>query len=79
MKPWNPNSFRIARVAASAMFVTGFFALRLSTAAAADLDGATGNIFKVDPGLKSFELLKETEYDPKTDLGQSRFTVFWTD
>ncbi len=45
--------------------------------AADGLDGATGHIFKVDPGSKSFELLKETEYAPKTDIGQSRFTVHW--
>jgi hypothetical protein len=44
---------------------------------ATGLNGATGHIFKVDPANKSFELLKETEYDPKTDLGQSRFTVHW--
>ena len=43
------------------------------------LDGASGHIFKVDPAANSFELLKETEYDPKTNAGQSRFTVHWTD
>ena len=47
--------------------------------AAANLDGAKGNIFKVDLENHSFELLKETEYDPKSDVGQSRFTVHWTD
>jgi acyl-CoA thioesterase-1 len=41
------------------------------------LDGASGNIFKFDLKTRSFELLKETEYDPKTDLGKSRFTVHW--
>lgn len=41
------------------------------------LDGATGNVFKVDPAAKTFELLKETEYDPKTDIGKSRFTIRW--
>jgi len=46
---------------------------------ATGLDGATGNIFKVDLAARNFELLKETEYDPKTDLGKSRFTVHWSD
>jgi len=45
----------------------------------AGLDGATGNIFKVDTEAKTFELLKETEYDPKTDIGKSRFTIHWGD
>lgn len=43
------------------------------------LDGATGNICKVNLEQRSFEWLKETEYDPKTDLQQSRFTVYWND
>ena len=43
------------------------------------LDGATGNVFKVDVAAKTFELLKETEYDPKTDIGKSRFTIHWED
>lgn len=43
------------------------------------LDGAVGNVFKVNLGAKTFELLKETEYDPKTDIGKSRFTVHWED
>lgn len=55
------------------------FTLEVRGGSAPALDGATGNIFKVDPAQRSFELLKETEYDPKTDLGQSRFTVFWSD
>lgn len=50
-----------------------------AAATAGGLDGATGNIFKVDMERRSFELLKETEYDPKTDLQQSRFTVYWSD
>jgi hypothetical protein len=45
----------------------------------AGLDGATGNVFKVDTEQKTFELLKETEYDPKTDIGKSRFTIHWDD
>lgn len=36
-------------------------------------------IFKVDPDKRGFELLKETEYDPQTRTGQSRFMVHWTD
>ncbi len=63
-----------------------FFALLLlaqltasSTLAASSLNGATGNVFKLDLENRSFELLKETEYDPKSDIGQSRFTVRWTD
>lgn len=44
-----------------------------------NLDGAMGNIFKVDLKSKTFELLKETEYAPQSDVGQSRFTVHWTD
>ncbi len=43
------------------------------------LNRAAGNIYKIDLENQSFELLKETEYDPKTDLGKSRFTVHWTD
>lgn len=42
-----------------------------------ELDGAKGHIHKVDLGRRSFELLKETEYDPKSDIGQSRFTIHW--
>ncbi len=43
----------------------------------AELDGAKGNILKVSPKTQSFELLKETEYAPKSDIGQSRFTIHW--
>ena len=39
----------------------------------------TGKIFHVDVGTRSFELLKETEYDPKSDIGKSRITVHWTE
>ncbi len=42
-----------------------------------NLDGARGKIFKVDPGTMSFELLKETVFDPKTNEGKSRHTVYW--
>ena len=44
---------------------------------ATQLDGAKGHIHMVDLRKRSFELLKETEYDPKTDIGQSRFSVYW--
>jgi len=40
------------------------------------LNGATGNMFKIDLTAQTFELLKATEYDPKTDIGKSRFTVY---
>lgn len=43
------------------------------------LDGTSGNIFKADVANRSFELLKETEYAPQSDIGQSRFTVYWSD
>lgn len=46
---------------------------------AVGLDGATGHLFKMDLKNRSFELLKETEYAPKSDIGKSRFTVHWTD
>lgn len=39
----------------------------------------TGKIFHIDLETRSFELLKETEYDPKTDIGNSRIVVSWTD
>ena len=44
-----------------------------------DLNGATGNFFGVDLNVKSFELLKETVYDPQTGAGTSWHTVYWTD
>lgn len=51
----------------------------ISIAQTGGLNGATGHVFKVDAAQRSFEILKETEYEPKTDIGQSRFTVYWTD
>jgi pimeloyl-ACP methyl ester carboxylesterase len=42
-------------------------------------DEVNGKIFHVDSTARSFDLLKETEYDPKTDIGNSRITVSWTD
>lgn len=44
-----------------------------------NLDGARGNIFRVDRGNRTFELLKETAFDPRTNEGKSRHTVRWTD
>lgn len=44
-----------------------------------DLNGAKGKIFHVNVKAKSFELLKETVLDPKTNEGKSRHTVYWTD
>lgn len=44
-----------------------------------DLNGARGRIFHVDDLDKSFELLKETVIDPRTNEGRSRHTVYWTD
>ena len=46
---------------------------------AAPASETTGKILQVDLTDQSFELLKETEYDPKTDIGRSRFTCRWTD
>ena len=44
-----------------------------------DLNGVSGKIFHVDLENKSFELLKETVYDPQTNEGKSRHRVYWTD
>lgn len=38
-----------------------------------------GHVHKVDLQARSFELLKETEYDPTSDLTRSRFTIHWDD
>jgi pimeloyl-ACP methyl ester carboxylesterase len=46
------------------------------TAVRADV---TGRLFRVDPENRSFEILKETEYDPKTAIGRSRFSGTWTE
>jgi len=47
--------------------------------AAEALDGVKGKIFHVAPAEKSFELLKETVFDPKTREGKSRHAIYWTD
>ena len=61
----------------SLCFAAGLLAA--SAAPSANLDGATGKVFNVNIEAQSFELLTETKYDPKTDIGKSRFTVFWND
>jgi hypothetical protein len=68
---------RPTAIISALLFMVGLTAS--SAFASTSLDGAKGNIFKVDLENHSFELLKETEYDPKSDVGQSRFTVRWTD
>ncbi len=56
------------------------FAITLASAeVATGLNGATGNMFHVDLKAQTFELLKETVYDPQTDIGKSRFTVSWNE
>ena len=62
-----------------AVLSTVFHLACLNVLASPELNGSTGNVFKVDLGKQCFELLKETEYDPKSDIGQSRFTVHWND
>jgi len=42
-----------------------------------DLDGVTGKVFRADVDAREFELLKETVFDPQTDEGRSRHTVYW--
>jgi acyl-CoA thioesterase-1 len=46
---------------------------------AAALDGATGRLFRPDLEERCFELLKATEYAPKSAIGKSRFSIFWTE
>jgi hypothetical protein len=43
------------------------------------LDGVRGKLFRANPEKRSFELLTETAFDPKTHEGRSRHTVYWTD
>lgn len=61
------------------LFLLLLAATGLRAEPAAGLDGATGHLFKMDLKNRSFELLKETEYAPKSDIGKSRFTVYWSD
>lgn len=44
-----------------------------------DLNGVSGKIFNVNPASRSFELLKETAIDPRTNEGKSRHTLYWND
>jgi acyl-CoA thioesterase-1 len=64
---------------AAVLFIAAIFTAPAWAAPAEGLNGATGNIFKMDLKSRSFELLKETAYDPKTDVGKSRYTVHWTE
>ncbi len=64
---------------ATCMLILALSSPPVWSAAGQGLNGATGSVFKVNPEQRSFELLKETEYDPKTDIGRSRFTVYWND
>ncbi|MDT8390600.1 MAG: hypothetical protein RRC34_08855 [Lentisphaeria bacterium] len=57
------------------MSLIGAFTVR----AAEDLNNVKGKIFHVNPVDKRFELLKETVFDPETNEGKSRHTVYWTD
>ncbi len=47
--------------------------------ASSNLDGASGRLFKPDLENRSFEFLTSTEYDPKSDIGKSRFRVYWAE
>ena len=46
--------------------------------AAQSLNGTEGKVFNVDLAGRSFDLLKETVYDPKTGEGKSWCKVDWT-
>lgn len=59
--------------------VAASIATNMHAAPPGNLDGASGRIFEVNLENRTFELLKETEYDPVTAAGRSRFTVHWTD
>lgn len=71
MKPIKINTL------AAVLCITGAGVWHL--AAAEDLNGAKGKIFKVDLAGKSFELLKVTVLDPQTRKGKSRHSIDWTD
>lgn len=61
------------------LFVISAVCAVVPLSAASNLDAASGRLFKPDLENRSFEFLTETEYDPKTDIGQSRFTVHWAE
>ena len=44
-----------------------------------DLNGIKGNAFRINEEKRSFELIKETYYDPQTNEGQSRHSVYWNE
>lgn len=67
------------RAAAAAAVLVSTFVIPADANPFGDLDGASGRIFEVNLEARGFELLKETEYDPVTAAGRSRFTVHWTD
>ena len=62
-----------------AILITVILSTVSTVSAAENLDGVNGKIFNVDMNAKSFELLKETVFDPKTNEGKSRHTIYWTD
>lgn len=76
----SPAVRRHARMPAGTL---GVFALIfwgvLKMNAAENLDGVSGKVFRVDGKNRSFEFLKETVIDPKTNEGKSRHTLRWTD
>lgn len=43
-----------------------------------DLNAARGRLFRVDLEQSRAELLKETVFDPRTDEGRSRHTIYWS-
>jgi len=45
----------------------------------ANSNSISGNIFRIDQKKSCFELIKETVYDPQSNEGQSRHTVYWTE
>ena len=71
MKPIKTNAL------ATVLLITWLGLWQMATAE--DLNGARGKIFKANLEKKSFELLKETVLDPKTDEGKSRHSIYWTD
>lgn len=70
MRPIKTNTL------ATALLITWLGLWQVATAE--DLNGARGKIFKANLEKKSFELLKETVLDPKTDEGKSRHSIYWT-
>lgn len=54
-------------------------AVIMNANAGENLNAARGKIFKVNFSQKCFELLKATDYDPKTQESKSKHTVYWTD